>query len=544
MPLVQLAPFKAPRRAAASSVAQPYVVPAPTGGLNWRDPISAMSPADALVLTNFIPKQQGVELRRGYQAYSDAVTVGGVAQSVESVFGYRAPNPADDKVFMATAGNIYDVTSGGTPVVAVTGTGSDADEWWTTQFSTPADTFLLAVSPGAGYWTYSTTTGWVDQTNNINPSGPGGSSIPLTVRTVAVWKQRVWFTFEEESQVLYLDTVNAITGTATFFPMGSTLRNGGYVSALINWTVDAGFGIDDYLVAVGTEGDVGVWEGTDPTSASTFGLKGVWYVGPVPKHGTYFTPFGGDVMIVSELGLVPMSKLITGQYSQDVQSGGPASKIQSVFAPLVRRLRDEKFFACFVVPTSDVLVVKLPADGGTYRQFAMNVTTGAWCQFLGMPMRSASVIGGQLYFGTIDGLVSKGLFGNLDGVDSVGAGGTYVEGEIQTSFQNYGTPAQLKKFGMARPIFIATAAPAVKLVVNTQYQFNTVGGSPFFFDEDNGIWDAGIWNTSTWVGQNTYQGWYGTTGLGYYGSLRMKVRGLPATVFTSAHMLTETGGVM
>jgi len=537
VPLVALKPFKTPRKAAAAQVAQLGVIPAPVGGLNYRDPISAMSPIDALVLTNMIPKQQGCELRRGYKAQSDAVTVGGAAQSVESIFGFTAPNPANNKVFMATAGNIYDVTAGGAPVLAVSGTGSDEDEWWTTQFSTPADTFLLAVSPGAGYWTYDTTNGWVDRTASC-------TGLPTNVRTVAVWKQRLWFTAEADQNVYYLDNVDAIAGVATSFPMGSTLRSGGYVSALINWTVDAGFGIDDFLVVVGTEGDVGVWQGTDPTSVSTFGLKGVWYVGPVPKHGVYFTPFGGDVMIVSELGLVPMSKLITGQYSQDVQSGGPAAKIQSVFAPLVRRLRNEKFFAVFVVPTSDVLVVKLPADAGTYRQFAMNVTTGAWCQFVGMPMRSATVIGGQLHFGTADGLTCLGLFGDRDGVDSVGAGGVYPEGEIQTSFQNFGTPAQLKKFGMVRPIFIATASPAVKVVVNTQYQFTTVGGSPFFFDEDNGVWNAGYWNTAQWVGQNTYQAWFGTAGLGYYGSLRMKVRGLPATVFTSAHMMTEIGGVM
>jgi hypothetical protein len=528
MPLVPLAPFKAPRRAAAAQTAQVQVIPAPTGGLNYRDPISAMSPMDALVLTNFIPKQQGVELRKGWKQ-----TTISLEESIESVFGFKAPNNNDDKVFVAAAGNIYDVTDG-TYTEVVTGTGSDEDEWWTTQFSTPADTFLLAVSPGAGYWTYDTTNGWVQQSV---------TGLPSTVRTVAVWKQRVWFTAAEDSNVYYLDTVDAIAGTATSFPMGSLLRNGGSVSALINWTMDAGLSIDDYLIVVGTEGDIGVWEGTDPTSASTFNLKGVWYVGPVPKHGTFFTPFGGDVMIVSELGLVPMSKLVAGQYTQDQQIG-PASKIQSVFAPLVRKLLNDKFFDVFVVPSSDVLVIKLPADGGTYRQFAMNVTTGAWCQFFGIPMRSAAVIGGQLYFGTNDGYTCLGLFGERDGVDSVGAGGNYIEGEVQTSFQHFNTPAQLKKFGMARPIFIALANPSLKLVVNTQFQFNTVGGSPYFFGEDNGVWDEGIWNSSTWVGNNTYQAWYGTTGLGYYGSLRMKVRGLPATVFTSAHMMTEIGGVM
>lgn len=531
MPLMPLQSPRVSRKTYAAQTAQVQVIPAPTGGLNYRDPIAAMSPLDALALTNFIPRQQGVELRKGWFSYTTPLE-----SAVESVFGYKAPVNADDKRFIAANGNIYDVTDPGAPVEVVTGTGSDADEWWTTQFSTPADTFLLAVSPGAGYWTYSTSSGWVDRTATT-------TGLPTNVRTVAVWKQRVWFTAEGDSNVYYLDNVDVVTGSCTSFAMGSTLRNGGYCSALINWTMDAGFSIDDYLIVVGTEGDIGVWQGTDPTSADTFSLKGVWYVGPVPKHGTFFTPFGGDVMIVSELGLVPMSKLVNGQYSEDQQIG-PASKIQSVFAPLVRKLINEKYFDVFVVPSSDVMVIKLPADGGTYRQFAMNVITGAWCQFVGIPMRCAGIIGGRLLFGTIDGYVCEGLTGDKDGADANNDGGNYVEGDVQTSFQAFNTPAQLKKFGMVRPTFISTAAPAIKLQINTQFQLSPVGGSPYFTKDDGAVWDEGIWNTSTWVGTNTYQGWAGTTGLGYYGSLRMKVRGLPATVFTSCNVMTELGGVM
>ena len=109
MPLIPLAPFKVPRRAAAAQTAQLQVIPAPVGGLNYRDSIAAMSPSDALALTNFIPKQQGVELRRGWKVFADPIE--GVT-TTESVFGYRAPSSANDKKFMAAGGKIYDVTSG------------------------------------------------------------------------------------------------------------------------------------------------------------------------------------------------------------------------------------------------------------------------------------------------------------------------------------------------------------------------------------------------------------------------------------------------
>lgn len=528
MPLVPLAPFKTPRRAAAAQVADVGILPAPVGGLNYRDPISAMAPTDALVLDNFIPKQTGVELRKGWVYHTSAVP-----DPVRSIFTYNAPNPANSKVFAAAGGDIYDVTTS-TPSVAQANTGSTDDMWVTTQFSNGADTFLLAVSPGAGYWTYDTTSGWVQQTVTGLPSDPS---------SVMVWKNRVWFTVDGESNVYYLDTVDAITGTADSFEMGSLLRNGGYVRGLINWTLDAGVGIDDYLIVVGSEGDVGVWQGTDPSDPNKFGLKGVWYVGPVPKYGKFFTSYGGDVMIVSELGVVPVSRLINGQFSE-IQPG-PAQKIQSVLSPLVSRLRNNFAWDVFVVPSSDVLVISLPPDANVLRQYAMNVNTGAWCTFSNMPINCGALLNGQLYFGIQDGRVAKGLTGRLDGVETNNTSGNPIEGDVQTAFNAFGSPSLLKKFGLARPIFIANGPPSVKLQINTQYTFTNVGGSPSFTQQTGALWNSSYWNQAYWTGtSNSYQAWVGTTGLGYYAALRMKVRGEPGTIFTSSHQMFERGGVI
>ena len=528
MPLVPLAPFKTPRRVAAARTAQVFNIPAPVGGLNFRDPISQMDPRDALILNNFIPRQQGVELRKGWKVNTETISL-----PIESVFGFKSQDGAHDKLFAAANGNIYDVTTN-PATLSQSSTGSTNSEWHTTMFATTGDTFLLAVSPGAGYWTYDATNHWVHRT----PTG-----LPANPKTVMVWKQRVWFTVENDTNVYYLDAVNAITGTAVAFPMGSVLRNGGSIAALINWTMDAGINIDDYLIAVGTQGDVGVWQGTNPSSVDTFGLKGVWYVGPVPRYGVFYTNFGGDVMLVSSAGLVPMSKLVNGQFT-DVQQG-PASKIQPALLKAVTELKDEKYWDVFPVPSSEILIIKLPVRYGVYTQYAMNVVTGSWCSFTDIPMRCTTMLGGQLYFGTYDGRTGLGLYGDTDEQTVAGVAGDYVQGDIQTAFQAFDTPANLKKFGMARPIFIAPTAPSVKVRINTQYSFSNVAGSPSFTETPDAHWNSAVWNVARWVGDaNTYQAWVGTTGLGYYAALRMKVRGLPATVFTSSHILTELGGVM
>ncbi|NDH85300.1 MAG: hypothetical protein EBY65_10635, partial [Acidimicrobiia bacterium] len=95
------------------------------------------------------------------------------------------------------------------------------------------------------------------------------------------------------------------------------------------------------------------------------------------------------MMIVSQAGLVPMSKLVSGQFT-DVQIS-PASKIQPVLIKLVNELLDEKYWSVFPVPSSEVLIIGLPAKAGVYTQFAMNVVTGAWCTFTNMPMRCTTM---------------------------------------------------------------------------------------------------------------------------------------------------------
>lgn len=530
MPLRELAPFKTPRRAAAAQVAALANVPAPVGGLNLRDPISEMAPTDAVVLDNMIPRQSGVQMRKGYQLHVDDVGF-----PVKTLMSYTAPNPNDNKLFACANGNIYDVTAD-PATSAVTGTGSTDNLWWWTQFTTPADTFLLAVSPGAGYWTYSTTSGWVNRT----PSG-----LPTTtLRTVGVWKQRVFFTAEADAHFWYMNSVNSVTSACTGFHMGSLLRNGGYLSAAFNWTLDAGVGIDDHLVVVGTEGDIGVWQGTDPSSATTFALRGVWYIGPVPKYGKYFSSFGGDVMVLSELGLIQVSKLVNGQFVDS--DPGPVQKIQSVINPLVTLLRSTQSWDVFVAPSDDVLVIRPPQQPtGVYQQFGMNINTGSWCTFSNMSMDCAAVLAGVTYYGTSEGYVYKAFYGSRDKVAIAGTGGDLIEGDVQTSFQAFGNPGVLKKFGLARPVFISASPPAVKVRVNVQYSFTDVAGSPSFTTPTTSLWDTGVWNTAVWAGtDNTYQAFAGVAGMGYYGSLRMKVRGVGGTVFSSTHMLVEQGGVM
>lgn len=528
MPLTPLRSNKSPRKSAASQVAMLRMSPAPVGGLNYRDSIAAMPVQDALILDNFIPKRTGAQLRAGWQYHTDALE-----ESIPSLFSYNS-SIGESKLFAASAGDIWDVTDE-TPAVSQSATGSDEDLWSTVQFSNNAGNFLLAVSPGAGYWTYDGTS-WTQQ----SPTG-----LPADPTSVMVWKNRVWFTIKDSSEVYYMRDVDAITGHADPFQMGQMLRNGGHVCALINWTLDSGLGVDDYLVVVGTEGDVSVWQGTDPADPNDFGQKGVWYIGPVPKYGRFYTSYGGEVMILSELGLIPVSRLVNGQFSADL-SQGPSAKVQPVLSPLVTKLKDEAAFDLQIITAQEILMVKLPPQGAVYQQYAMNVGTGAWCSLSSMPIVSCCLFQGKFYFATDDNRVAVGFTGELDQVETDGSVGQPVDGEMQPAFNPYDTPGQLKQFLMARPIFIARQAPAIKARLNTQYSTRNVAGFPSFVKGPSTEWDDGKWNLAQWSSlSSVYETWIGITGLGYYGSLRMRVRGLGGTTtFSSYHIMGQMGGVM
>ena len=529
MPLIPLAPYKTPRRVAAARTNQTANLVAPVGGLNLRDPISAMAPTDCLVLDNMIPRPGGLELRAGYTEHCT-----GLAGAAKSLFGYVGGNDTANKLFAAQGGNIYDVTSN-PPVLSQSATGSTDDMWFTVQFSTGADMFLLAVSTSGGYWTYSTASGWVKRTPTGLPSNP---------KTVCVWKRRVWFTCENDTNVYYMNNTDAITGTVTALPMGAQLRNGGYIACGFNWTLDAGINVDDLLVFIGTQGDVIVWQGTDPTSAATFGINGVWYVGPVPTKGMFWTPMGGDVMLASQAGVTLLSAIVKGTFDS-INRDSPASKILPALRPLVDRFRTTEQWAVVPIAKENVLVIKPPKVDGNWIWYVMELSTGSWCRFTGIPSQCMTTLKGVVYTADDTGKIYRALYGSTDGVTLAGVAGNQVEADVFAAFNAYGIPANLKKWSMVRPSFISSTAPSVKLQMNTQYSFNTVEGTPGFSNTGSALWGTAQWDLARWVGStNTYEAWAGSSAMGYIGALRMRVRGAPGTLFTSYVSMFDVGGVM
>lgn len=530
MPLIPPKNHRSPRKAAAAANAFASALVAPTAGLNYRDSFITLGPKDAVALNNFIAQPTGVVLRDGYRKY-----VTGLGGVVNSILGYLAQDATQNKLFAAVEGNIFDVTDSAESPTAVATNDSVDGAWSSVMFNGPTRNFLCCTNPSGGYWTYDDADDWQERTANL--TGFSGVAGPI-----ASWKNRLFIIASGTAKAYYLD-VNSIQGPAHELDLGPLLKHGGYLAGVVNWTLNAGIDIDDYLVFFGSQGDVIVYQGTDPSDISTFALKGIWYMGRPPVGSRFWCEYGGELFVLSELGLLPLSKMVNGEVANTYTV--MSAKIQPRLSPLVTSLINDPYWEVRLCENNDVLMIVPPRDITGHTQFVMYIQTGAWSTFSGMPINTMTTYNGQMYFGDEDGNVYLGLYGLKDGVEIDGTGGDDVVGQAQGGFNDFGSPANLKLFNMARPIFIAEQAPAVQAQINIEYKFNPIYAEPTFNVVEGSVWDTAHWDEAVWTGETgTYASWVGLQGMGYYGSLRVAVKGRPGTTYVSSTIMYQPGGVM
>jgi hypothetical protein len=251
-------------RLVQGTAARVQSLPAPIGGWNVRDSIANMDTLDAVQLTNLFPTVNNVVLRGGYTKYST-----GISGQVQTLMGYSSG--ATDELFAIAGTSIYDCTAGGAVGAAVK-TGLTNARWEYTNVTTPAGGYLYLVNGVDAPLLYDGSV-WTNPTI----TGVGASSLS----NIAIFKNQVWFTQNNSLKAYYLPTLS-IAGAANAIDMSSVAQLGGFLVAVGTWTIDAGYGVDDNLVFITSNGEIIVWAGTDPSDATKWALIGVWRVGNHP----------------------------------------------------------------------------------------------------------------------------------------------------------------------------------------------------------------------------------------------------------------------
>lgn len=372
---------------ARNPVAQSASNPAPVGGLNTRDPEASMKPIYATKMENFWPQERFVGIRGGAE---DHRPTGAAVKQLASWNG-----ASGRELWAFTNSGAYNVTAAGGSAPAV-GKVFTSGDMVLMNYATSGGSYLVGVNGVDDYFHYKSPTWTSISTFNVTGGSPGETIATNKFKYVAA-HQRALFFLEKESMNFYFLPIDSVTGDVKRFPIGGLFRKGGSLTAMGSWTVDGADGPDDMAVFLTSEGQAGVYSGTDPSNPSSWALRGVFDVG-IPLGRTPFFKLGGDLLILTTYGVTSMAKLL--------KEGWTSSKttitdiIASHFQELAAGVETSPDWRITADPKLSLLMVNIPETPFRPRQqLAMNLVTGAWTVFKGWEATSWDLHGGQLYAG-------------------------------------------------------------------------------------------------------------------------------------------------
>lgn len=336
-------------------------------------------------------------------------------------------------------------------------------------------------------------TGSVAGAATANGADAVGSSVVITgvdtsdLSFVWVAKNRLWFV-EKDTMVSWYLPVDSIGGAAADFSLAGVFQKGGALLFGAAWTIDTGEGLDDKTVFVSDQGEVAIYAGTDPGNASTWALEGIFQIGTPLGANAITMKAGGDLVIATIEGLVPLSEA--------VRKDPAALSVSAVSRQIEPSWRAQAAARKVTLPWSvvkwqaeNMAIVTLPHTGDTV--YVVNLQTGAWARYVGWDARSAGIWAGRLFFGDSAGNVIEG---ERSGADQ----DIPYECNLSGLFDDLGTPGAFKQTHMMRGIFRSTINFRPKMSASSDFAITFPASPSSVNDASLSVWDAGLWDTATW----------------------------------------------
>ena len=470
-------------------------IPAPIGGLNTRDAVDMMAEQDAIRLDNFFPGSTDVAVRNGYTSH-----VTGLPSSVQSLMAYSSG--ATNKLFAASGANIYDVTSAGSVGGAVVTSLSNA-QFQHVNFTISGGGYLFIVN-GADAPRHYNGSAWATPTL----SGVTGT----TLNNVTVFKERLFFCINNSLSFGYLP-INSIAGTVATFNLGSIFNMGGYIQAIGTWTRDGGSGPDDYIVFVTNHGEAAIYTGSDPSDATKWSIVGTFKLArPIGKR--CLINVNSDLVLITEQGFMPLSQtLVTGENAPAVAI---SDKISGSIATAVNNFGDQFGWEAILYPKGQYGLFNVPdSTAGSFVQYVVNLTTGAWGKFTGQNSYCWATLNGVLYFGG-DTKIFQGDNGTSDDNEN-------IEASAKTAFVYFGGRGSPKRFTAIRPVMGSDADLPVGIGFDVDFTDGTSSYTPSAASTTGAEWDTATWDVSSWAGTiSTSQSWRSVSDIGWCASIRIR----------------------
>ena len=504
-------------------------LPAPTLGWNARDALANMAAQDAVQLENMFPSPTSVQVRYGYTKYFYGFT-----GQCETVMQYGGAS--DNQLFAVAGGKIYSATAGGTAGAAVV-TGLTNSRFQYVNNTTAGGDYIQCVNGADKMQVYDGT--------NWHKDGDGAPYDVTGVNTatcsgINLSHNRVWLIENASLKAWYLPT-GAIGGAANALDLSSFADRGGYLQAIMTWTMDAGYGMDDMTAFITSNGQILVYRGTDPSSAATWSLIGIFWVGS-PIGRRCFIKFAGDLLLITQDGVISMAASL--QSSRVNPKAALSNKIQYAISQAISSYGSNFGWQLMQFPRENMLILNVPfQEGQNQQQFVMStIKRGngdwAWCNFTGWAANCWELYRDDVYFGG-NGFIGKAWNGLDDNGAAINANGLQA-------FNDFGNDRVQKRFTMMRPILQSNGVPFIYAQMNIDFDLSDPTAPLSFATTNYATWNSSLWDTAVWgTDLSVLKNWQGCSGIGYWAAPRMKIaaKGIQ-TEWVNTTVVMEAGGIL
>lgn len=447
---------------------QSHTFPAPIRGWVLNESLSAPQPAGARILDNWICGLTTISPRKGTTKHA---TAGALCRSL-----LRYKDGGVERLFAATDADIFNVTAPADPdtppAADVSGLSSGA---WSQQMFGATSGNYLTIANGSDDVRQFDGAVW------SSPAITGVASNSLS----HVWSygSQIWFVQGGTNSAWYLPT-DSIQGAATKFPLDGVFKKGGSLLFGASWSVDAGDDLNDRCVFVSTEGEIAVYSGLPSTA---FTLDGLYDMAKPISTDTMKA--GGDLLILTEVGLVPLSEALrrdAGALALGAVSYPIEPYWRSQAAKLGQNWSIEKW------TSESLMVISQPGDtqaGGT--ALVANLQTGAFSRFTGIDTQCLGFYNNSVFCGSSDGTIHRMQNSGADD------GTPYVAAYVG-QFENLGLPGVEKSIKNVRPTLSAAIAldPLVSVLVDYNETLSAAPNAAASSATDG--WDISTWDVSLW----------------------------------------------
>lgn len=495
-------------------------LPPPVGGWNARDALADMPPTHAVVLDNWFPGTDRVAIRPGYASHAT-----GLGSPIETLLPY-SPAAGSPRLFAAAGSSIREVTTAGAAGSAVV-SGLSNVRLQSVQMGTAGGQFLFCCNGADTPRLFDGST-WA----NTTITGPTVANISWC----NIHQRRLWVGEKNSLTAWYLP-VNTIGGAAAQFPMAGLASLGGSIAGMAVWSRDSyGQGMQELACFVTTEGEMIIYAGTDPASASTWGLLGVWRLGR-PIGARFFQKVTSDLILLTQDGLLAASTIMPTDRAQ-TEKVALSAQINKAVNSAVRTSGEMFGWQPFIYPRGTMLILNVPESATTAIQFAWNTITNAPCRFTGIPAATWAMCGEEPYFGGLDGTVYRFDAEQSDNGDA-------IAGDALQAFNYLGSPGQKKAFKLIEVLFDSNTDPSAAIEIATDFDV-TLGATlpaPSAATATTSRWGVGKWDSARWsAALRVWRGWRGVRGVGRAAAPRVRVEKKGASVAWTATNLTFIPG--